>query len=157
MGYGRRTYNHEKQDAWIQGVKRLFCYKCFVTGKIDKLESHHLIGWKEEATRYEIANGVVLHHSVHADFHNKYGRGDNTPAQFEEYCKNIHNITEFPWRQGNHKPIFSLIEEETILKKHRNTRANQFGELVKKRGHEITEGVYSSNILVTRVCLKYVV
>lgn len=140
-----RDYDYDKNSAWIQGVKRQSNYRCFITKRVAGLECHHLIGWQEKETRYEIANGVAIHRSIHRDFHNRFGRGGNTPAQFEEYCRNEHNTVEFPWRQGNHKPIFTLLEEKTLLESLRDKRSKRFALLVESRDHEIVEGHYQKN------------
>nr|YP_010732094.1 putative HNH homing endonuclease [Massjukichlorella minus]WDY13008.1 putative HNH homing endonuclease [Massjukichlorella minus] len=150
-----RQYDHKKQAAWIQGVKRSSGFKCFLTGDQTNLECHHLITWKYEPTRYQIENGVPLAKNIHVDFHNKYGRGDTTPDQFEEYCKKYYNVTQFPWRQGNHKPSFTFLEEKLKYESVIKTKANLFTELVQKREHQILAGSYISNssIFHIRCCI----
>lgn len=140
-----RKYDHIKQAAWIQGVKRACNWKCFISGETEKLECHHLIGWAYAPTRYEIANGVLVSRSIHVDFQNKYGRGNNIPEQFEEYCEKYYNITTFPWRQGDHKPSFTLLEEKMKIETQTYQKRKEFERLVKIRSHEIVDGLYVNN------------
>lgn len=140
-----RVYEHEKHAAWIQGVKRQSQYRCFITGAADNLHCHHFIGWQQEKTRYEIVNGIAIHKSVHTAFHNEYGRGGNTPEQFEEFCRKHYNITEYPWRQGNHKPRFTILEEKYLSQSLMEKKAKEFVDLVSVRCHQIVEGSYKTN------------
>ena len=140
-----REYDPEKNSAWIQGVKRAYNFKCFITGRDRELECHHLIGFKNEPTRYLIENGVPLCKEIHVEFHNQYGRGYSIPEQFEEFCKKNYNINLFPWRQGNHKPSNDFLKEQELIAKRSNEKANNFVQLVEDRGHEITKGSYKSN------------
>ena len=156
-GAANREYDHEKHAAWIQGVKRASNFKCFITGQDHNLECHHLIGFKHEPTRYKIANGVAIATSLHKAFHAKYGSGYSTPAQFEEFCQENYNITSFPWRQGNHNPNFSLIEEQAKIVDMSQQKANKFAKTVQDRGHEIVDGTsYINNRSVLKIrCLKH--
>jgi hypothetical protein len=52
-------------DAWSLAVKVRAGYKCEVCGKIDTLNSHHIVGRRNRATRWDVKNGVcccVRHH-----------------------------------------------------------------------------------------------
>lgn len=72
---------------WARKVLRAANYTCAVTGqKGGDLSAHHLYN---RAHHPEMAldpdNGVCISAAVHKDFHQKYGYGHNTPAQFLEY------------------------------------------------------------------------
>ena len=151
-----REYDHEKNSAWIQGVKRATNFKCFITGRDHDLECHHLIGFQHEETRYLIQNGVAICKEIHVEFHNQYGRGYSTPEQFEEFCTKNYSITVFPWRQGNHNPSIGLWKEQEKIVKLTNKKANDFVELVSSRGHQIVEGSYLTNSSLFKIhCLKH--
>lgn len=63
-------------------------YTCQVCGKTHcALAAHHLNGfnWDIE-NRFNPDNGVTLCYDCHMDFHAKYGRGNNTKEQFNEYA-----------------------------------------------------------------------
>ena len=154
LGCKNRDYDPKMQAAWIQGVKRGSSFKCFITGDTSNLECHHLIGWSYEPTRYSIENGVAIAATIHKLFHNEYGRGLNTPEQFEEFCKKHYGITSFPWRQGNHKPSFSLFEENAKIEGFLDKKAKEFAQLVSERNHEIVEGVYFNNSSCLQICCQ---
>ena len=64
------------------------CQCCKIRGGV--LHAHHLNGyhWYKEG-RFDVDNGVTLCKTCHFDFHNKYGRADNTKEQFQEYINNV--------------------------------------------------------------------
>lgn len=140
-----RVYDHEKHAAWKQGVLRASNFRCFITNQDHHLECHHLIGWWYEPTRYTIENGIAISADIHKDFHDNYGRGDNTPEQFEKFCEEKYNVTNFPWRQGDHKPSFTIEEEQSKIVSLSANREDAFKLTVKNRGHEIVSGVYVNN------------
>ena len=64
--------------------------RCEFTGcKSNNLVIHHLNGynWYIEG-RMDVDNAVVIDKEVHDVFHDKYGRGDNTKEQWEEFVEN---------------------------------------------------------------------
>lgn len=42
---------------------------------------------------HEVSNGIVLKRKIHNDFHDIYGRGENTPDEFNEFLINNYNTT----------------------------------------------------------------
>lgn len=86
---------------WKQQVLNFYDYKCFVTGKKntkkEPLVCHHLESWDTNSNlRFNSNNGVVLQKEIHFNFHREYGFGKNTTKQFEEFCKEKFNITNYP-------------------------------------------------------------
>lgn len=115
----RREVNDSLYSGRKRNVLKHYSNKCFVTGSIfsanNRVECHHLIGWWHEPTRYHTANGVALCKAIHTQFHKLYGWGHNLTSQFEEFCTNRYNITEFPWRESEHKLRFTLQQEVHLL------------------------------------------
>ena len=63
-----------------------------ITGEYCKgnQEVHHLLSINTNPTKiYFEDNVIVLRKDIHQDFHNKYGRGNNTPSQFLEFKNNF--------------------------------------------------------------------
>lgn len=64
------------------------CVNCQVRG--GNLNSHHLNSWNAHPSgRFDVSNCVTLCVACHRNFHKKYGYGDNTKEQFEEYLKTL--------------------------------------------------------------------
>ncbi len=87
-------------------------FRCFLTEVANvNLTCHHLYSWNIcPEGRYEINNGVAMTKEIHDEFHNLYGRGNNSPAQFERFLFEKYNITEYPWRNENHE-LNNTIED----------------------------------------------
>lgn len=152
---GTREYS-EEYAAWKQGVLRASGFKCFVTQSSDHLHCHHLVGWWNESTRFEIANGIAISAEVHKTFHDLYGRGNNVTGQFEDFCKTHYNITDFPWQHGNHKPSFTIEQEKDFIRDLLEKNKKDFSLLVQSRGHEIEAGTYQNNQSILKVrCTKH--
>jgi len=78
--------NGKKWRAKVYERDNYTCVLCNEKG--GDLSAHHLDGWNwAKSKRFDLNNGVTLCKKCHDDFHNKYGRGDNTKEQFEEYTK----------------------------------------------------------------------
>lgn len=78
---------------WMRAVKRRddnTCQCCGISGVT--MVAHHLNGyhWDVE-NRHNVDNGVTLCEPCHNDFHNKYGRRNNTKEQYKEYVSEIKN------------------------------------------------------------------
>ena len=78
----------------VQWRKKIFerdnytCGVCEHRG--DSLVAHHLDGWNwAKDRRFDLDNGITLCKECHYDFHNIYGRGDNTKEQFEEHVETL--------------------------------------------------------------------
>ena len=64
------------------------CQVCYVKG--NSINAHHLQGYNKHIDlRTDKNNGVTMCSEHHNDFHNIYGRGNNTKEQYEEYKNNI--------------------------------------------------------------------
>lgn len=93
-GYGRDKKTRSTLDyCWINGIKKLYNNTCVLTGVKNKLDCHHLDSWNQYISRrHDLTNGVLIAHEVHEAFHKTYGFGNNTEAQFSEFCKNRYNV-----------------------------------------------------------------
>lgn len=97
-GLARDMRNPSNADfAWKTAVRKRCGYRCVIT--LDKAKPnerfacHHLNGFdlfKDQ--RYLAENGVYLRREIHLKFHNEYGFGGNTEAQFGEFCLRFYNI-----------------------------------------------------------------
>jgi len=81
--------NIEGYPEWRKAVYERDNYSCVCCEKKGgKLNAHHLNGYdKFKEERLVLENGVTLCNECHLDFHNLYGRGNNTKEQFKEYVK----------------------------------------------------------------------
>lgn len=89
----KNTSRHSdmKYIKWYKAVMRKYNYTCVICNKKGgDIVAHHLEGFNWcENLRYDVNNGVILCDNCHKDFHSKYGYGNNTNEQFEEYSKVI--------------------------------------------------------------------
>lgn len=80
-----RRYLHEFVE-WRKLVFERDNYTCILSGIQGDVNAHHLYAWKEYPNeRFNINNGVTISEKLHKLFHSIYGRGSNTPNQFEEF------------------------------------------------------------------------
>lgn len=90
----RYVLGGKNAEKWRNDVYKRDNYTCQVCGarngkgkRIDH-NAHHLDGWNWcEEKRFDLDNGITLCKECHYDFHNTYGRGDNTKEQFEEHVE----------------------------------------------------------------------
>lgn len=91
--------NIEGYSKFIKTILKRDNYTCQCCGRNIELEVHHLYSYskhKELAT--DINNGITLCRKCHKIFHYKYGQGENTKKQFEEflikyYCKTLNGTS----------------------------------------------------------------
>jgi len=87
----RLAVSDRKEDyhfkRWANEVKQRDHHTCQICGRRGvELNSHHMNSWNAfPEERYDVENGVSLCVFHHEDFHRKYGHGNNTRAQYEEY------------------------------------------------------------------------
>lgn len=80
--------SHEMYRKWriiVFERDKYTCQKC-LDDRGGNLECHHIDShnWAIES-RFDIENGITLCEKCHKDFHLKYGFGDNTREQFNEW------------------------------------------------------------------------
>ncbi len=87
-------------------------YTCQSCGYTDDLNVHHLDGynWCIDK-RYNIDNGITLCGACHNDFHTKYGSGNNTKEQFENWIG--HKIKNKTDKNINYKVAKDIINLDT--------------------------------------------
>lgn len=76
----KNTQNKLLDTLWSKAVKILDNNKCVRCGSSDGLNSHHIIGRKNFATRWEVSNGVTLC-PLHHVFGSKWS-AHQTPSKF---------------------------------------------------------------------------
>jgi hypothetical protein len=81
--------------------------------------------------RYDINNGVCISKEIHQDFHQIFGAGEVTIADFERYLVQYHqwNPENFPWKTENHGPSLSV---EEIITHSRSSREKNREQLTNK-------------------------
>lgn len=96
------TQEHRENKRLIDGyydfIKGVYdrdnytCQCCGTVGNGKNLNAHHLNGYNWDIeNRTNIDNGITLCETCHNNFHNTYGRGDNTKEQFEKWINNKEN------------------------------------------------------------------
>lgn len=72
---------------WSKSIFKRDNYICQTCNQLGgHLNAHHIDGWdwcKER--RFDLTNGITLCKNCHINFHQKYGYGNNTAKQFEDY------------------------------------------------------------------------
>jgi len=124
-GENHPNYKHDKSEEERERDKtkpeyritRTACfqrdnYTCRITGKKGDIRHHHMdsYNWCGER-RYDLNNVVTILHELHEEFHNKYGRGDNTRDQFIEFLESLIKENRFPERKQHILALIDWIEE----------------------------------------------
>ena len=85
----RKLYGEESYAKWRTNVFQRDNYSCILCGTKGRINAHHKNSWdKHPDDRLNVDNGVTLCIDCHKDFHKKYGAGNNTEQQFEEWFEN---------------------------------------------------------------------
>ena len=86
--YGRGS----KFSIWSRKILRRDDYTCAVSRvRGGRLSAHHLYNWADYPDlRFELSNGITLSEEVHKDFHKKFGYGNNSSAQLNQYSKEFY-------------------------------------------------------------------
>ena len=77
-------------SVWRITVFRRDYYTCQVCGvkSVKNLVAHHKNAWKKfKEDRFLVENGVTVCSRCHIEFHSKYGSGNNTKQQWEEFIE----------------------------------------------------------------------
>ncbi|MBQ4523352.1 MAG: HNH endonuclease [Lachnospiraceae bacterium] len=105
----------ENYNLFIKKVLKRDNYLCQCCSCSSNLEVHHLDGynWCVEK-RTDETNGITLCHECHANFHSRYGRGDNTKEQFEEWIgRAMNDLEKYNGTLPTARKIY-CIEEDII-------------------------------------------
>jgi hypothetical protein len=81
---------------WRRAVFVRDAWTCQKTGtKGGRLHSHHILNFSEyPELRFDVDNGITLSDQAHKDFHNTYGKTNNTVGQIEQFIgRSIRNGT----------------------------------------------------------------
>jgi len=100
--------NDEKYKQWSRAVKTAGNFQCAIClAKDVYLESHHVWAWNAyPEKRYLLVNGVSLCKICHDQFHNIWGKGNNTEGQFKQYeeiYKTLRKIAEKQLEESKEK------------------------------------------------------
>lgn len=111
--------NGRNYPEYIEFIKKVLSrddYTCQCCGKNSNgdIKVHHLDGynWCKEK-RTDVTNGVSLCENCHSNFHLKYGRGNNTKDQFEEWIGHTVKLLEYGGELYTTKKVY-CIEEDKI-------------------------------------------
>nr|YP_007890120.1 putative site-specific DNA endonuclease [Pleodorina starrii]AFY64390.1 putative site-specific DNA endonuclease [Pleodorina starrii] len=156
-GLGKsRDYDPLEYSKWKQAILMKYGYCCILTGQTTDLECHHLFSWYEApALQYDVNNGVVLAKEVHHLCHKIYGHGQNTRAQFEEFCKNFYPNVTLPTQYGYLEPIVSKDLKDIVIAQAKRKK-KELLELLKQRNHKLVTGnSFNSQDKIIVRCLSH--
>jgi hypothetical protein len=88
--YGRGT----EFNQWSRSVLERDNFTCQISGARGvHLAAHHIYNWAHYPEhRFDIRNGITLRRDLHTQFHELYGHGPNTLAQFAQFAEFIHAL-----------------------------------------------------------------
>jgi len=94
-------YSPTGKDAqWRHMVKSRACNRCQICGigRLPRyLHAHHIESYSDNPhLRTDVSNGASLCKKCHMKFHDKYGRGGNTRAQYEEFVERYKKVGVTP-------------------------------------------------------------
>lgn len=96
-------------------------FTCKVCGNNnrDSIQVHHLNGynWCKEK-RTDETNGITLCNNCHKNFHLKYGNGNNTKEQFEEWCGYALNLLKYEKELYYSRKIYCIEEDKVYESAH---------------------------------------
>jgi len=85
-----RNRHDPRNIKWRKAVWERDNFTCQISGVNTKIVAHHLESYNNNPDlRFIEENGITLSIKVHRQFHNKYGYGNNTKKQFEDFKKNF--------------------------------------------------------------------
>lgn len=86
--YRRERRFNPEYIKWKIDVLEKYGRSCVICKSKDNVQAHHLYSFdRNENKRTDLNNGVALCKEHHTDFHKRYGFGNNTKEQFDEYLK----------------------------------------------------------------------
>lgn len=105
-----KQINKMLDDAWSLTVKEVANFRCEVCGKRSPLNSHHIIGRRNFALRWELKNGVCLCVSCH-----KFGNqsAHSNPLWFDKWLRE-NRKEDYEFLQN---PVNSGIKKWTLEEK----------------------------------------
>ena len=79
--------NYPEYEKWRKEVYKRDDYICCITGgRGGDLVAHHIESYgSNEELRLILSNGITMNKEHHIEFHKKYGYGNNTREQLNEF------------------------------------------------------------------------